>query len=171
MLFIPIQPKDHTRVEFLLYEIFFATIKSLILASKLMCQLKLVWFLLVLFYDSWHLLTPRTWVEKITSTPLAHIYLYFGCFLLGWKLLRHDFWRGLMALRFFPLVLLRYANSGGYKNKTNWQWWRSPIYDYRQQRLNGGANRSAAKDGQVLPHSQQIVTGASMLPCPIAAVI
>jgi hypothetical protein len=21
---------------------------------------------------------------------------------------------------FFPLVLLRYANSGGYKNKTNW---------------------------------------------------
>jgi hypothetical protein len=40
-----------------------------------------------------------------------------------------------------------------------------------QQCLNGGANRSAAKGGQVLPHFQQIVSGASMLPCPIATVI
>jgi hypothetical protein len=42
--------------------------------------------------------------------------------------------------------------------------------NYRQQRLNGGADRSAAKDGRVLPHSQQIVTGASMPLCPLVAV-
>jgi hypothetical protein len=47
---------------------------------------------------------------------------------------------------------------------------KSPIYNYRQQCLNGVANRSAAKDGQVLPHFQQIVTEASTLLCPIAAV-
>jgi hypothetical protein len=41
---------------------------------------------------------------------------------------------------------------------------------YRQQRLNGSADQSAAKDGRVLPHFQQIVTGASMPPCSIAAV-
>ncbi len=85
----------------------------------------------------------------------------------------YDFLEGInsvWALCFFPLVLLRYANSGGYKNKTNWGLWQSPVYDYRQQRLNGSADRSAAKDGRVLPHFQQIVTGASTLPSPIAAV-
>jgi hypothetical protein len=30
------------------------------------------------------------------------------------------------------------------------------MYDFGQQRLNGGADWSAAKDGQVLPHFQQI---------------
>ncbi len=48
--------------------------------------------------------------------------------------------------------------------------WQLPIKDFGQQCLNGGADRSAAKGGQVLPHFQQIVSGASMLPCPIAAV-
>jgi hypothetical protein len=40
----------------------------------------------------------------------------------------------------------------------------------RQQCLNGAANWSAAKNGQVLPHFEHIVSGASMPPCPIAAV-
>jgi hypothetical protein len=71
---------------------------------------------------------------------------------------------------FFPPVLLRYANSGSYENKINWQYRRSPIFDYCQQRLNGGANWSAAKDGRVLPHFQQIVSGTLMPPCPIVAV-
>jgi hypothetical protein len=46
----------------------------------------------------------------------------FVIFLHLSKLLRHDFWRGLMGFTFFPsLVLLHYANSGGYENKTNWR--------------------------------------------------
>jgi hypothetical protein len=78
---------------------------------------------------------------------------------------------GINGLYVFSLSCVYYdANSSGYKNKTNWRWWRLPIYEYRQQRLNGGADRSAAKDGQVLPHFQQIVTGALMPPCPIAVV-
>jgi hypothetical protein len=31
------------------------------------------------------------------------------------------------------------------------------IYDFGQKRLNGGADWSAAEDGQVLPHFQQTV--------------
>ncbi len=42
--------------------------------------------------------------------------------------------------------------------------------NYHQQCLNGGADWSAAEDGQVLPHFRQIVTGAPTPPCPIAAV-
>jgi hypothetical protein len=45
-----------------------------------------------------------------------------------------------------------------------------PIKDFGQQRLNGGANWSAAKVGQVSPHFQRIFSGASMPLCPIAAV-
>ncbi len=45
------------------------------------------------------------------------------------------------------------------------------IYNFGQQRLNSGTNHSAPKDGQVFAHFQQIVSGALMLPCPIAAVI
>jgi hypothetical protein len=45
-----------------------------------------------------------------------------------------------------------------------------PFKDYHQQRLNG-ADWSAAKDGRVFAHFQQIVSGALILPCPIAAVI
>ncbi len=67
-------------------------------------------------------------------------------------------------------MLLRYANSSGYKNKTNWQLWQSPIYNCCQQCLNSGADWSVTKDGQVLLHFQQIVTGTSTLPCPTAAV-
>jgi hypothetical protein len=44
------------------------------------------------------------------------------------------------------------------------------LMTFGQERLNGAADRSAAKDGQVLPHFQQIVSGASMPPCPITAV-
>jgi hypothetical protein len=61
--------------------------------------------------------------------------------------------------------------AGGYKNKTNWQYDNCQFYDYCQQRLNGGADWSAAKDGRVFAPLQQIVSGVSMLPCPIAAVI
>ena len=39
-----------------------------------------------------------------------------------------------------------------------------------KQRINGSADQSAIKGGQVLPHFQQIVKGTTMLPCPIAAV-
>jgi hypothetical protein len=46
-----------------------------------------------------------------------------------------------------------------------------PIYNFGQQRLNGSAYQSAAEDGQVLPHFQQIVSGASMLLRPMVAVI
>ncbi len=44
------------------------------------------------------------------------------------------------------------------------------LYYYDKQCLNGTADRTAAKGGQVLPHFQQIVSGASMPLCPIAAV-
>ncbi len=69
-----------------------------------------------------------------------------------------------------------YANSGlagGYKKNNNQQYWRLPIYNFGQQRLNGGADRSAAKDGWVLPYFQQqlIGSGASMPPPPMGAVI
>jgi hypothetical protein len=46
-----------------------------------------------------------------------------------------------------------------------------PIYNFGQQRLNSSTNWSAAKNGQVLPHFQQIVSAAWMMPRPIAAVI
>jgi hypothetical protein len=45
------------------------------------------------------------------------------------------------------------------------------IDDFGQQRLKGAADQSAAKDGQVLPHFQQIISGALMLLCRITAVI
>jgi hypothetical protein len=45
------------------------------------------------------------------------------------------------------------------------------MYDYRQQRLDGGADRSAAKEGRVLPHFQQIVSGASMPAVPYCGCI
>jgi hypothetical protein len=45
-----------------------------------------------------------------------------------------------------------------------------PINDFGQQRLKGGADQSAAKDGQILPHFKHIVSGALMLSCPIVAV-
>jgi hypothetical protein len=45
-----------------------------------------------------------------------------------------------------------------------------PNNDFNQQRLNGAANQSAAKDGRVLPHFQKIVSGALTPPCPIVAV-
>jgi hypothetical protein len=67
-----------------------------------------------------------------------------------------------------------YANSGaiGDNNKNNnWQSWCSLIYDFGQKRLNGSTGWSAAEDGQVLPHFQQIVCVALMMPCPMAAVI
>jgi hypothetical protein len=43
------------------------------------------------------------------------------------------------------------------------------VNNFGQQRLNGTADWSAAKDGQVLPHFQQVVSGALMPLCPIAA--
>jgi hypothetical protein len=52
---------------------------------------------------------------------------------------------------------LRVASAGGAK-------------DFRQQRLNGSADRSAAEGGRILPHFQQIVSGALMPPWPITAV-
>ncbi len=67
-------------------------------------------------------------------------------------------------------VLLRYAKCGGYVKNNNRQYWQLPIKDFGQQRLNGGADWSAAKAGQVLPHFQQILSGALTLPCPIAGV-
>ncbi len=61
--------------------------------------------------------------------------------------------------------------TGGYKKDNNqWYWW-LPIYEFGQKRLKGGTNWSVAKDGQVLPHFQQIVSGASTLPQPMVAVI
>jgi hypothetical protein len=44
-----------------------------------------------------------------------------------------------------------------------------PIEDFGQQHLNDNADQSATR-GQVLPHFQQIVSGALMPLCPIAAV-
>jgi hypothetical protein len=46
-----------------------------------------------------------------------------------------------------------------------------PIYDFGQKHLNSIADWSAAKDGQVLPHFQQIVSGALMPLHPMVAVI
>ncbi len=63
-----------------------------------------------------------------------------------------------------------YNISGGYKKNKNWQYWWLPIKNFCQQRLNGAADQPAAKGGQVLPQFQHIVSGALMLPCPIAAV-
>jgi hypothetical protein len=66
------------------------------------------------------------------------------------------------------------ANSGatgGYKKNNNRQYRQSPIYNFGQKHLNVPADQSAAKDGWVLPHFQQIVSGALMPPHPMAAVI
>jgi hypothetical protein len=61
------------------------------------------------------------------------------------------------------------VNSGGYEKDNNWQLSVSPIYNFGQQRLNSAADWSAAKDGQVLPHFKQTLSGAWMPSCPIAA--
>jgi hypothetical protein len=45
------------------------------------------------------------------------------------------------------------------------------IKDFGQQHINGGADWSATEGGQVLPHFQQIVSGASTPPFSIVAVI
>ncbi len=71
------------------------------------------------------------------------------------------------------LSVYHHANSsaaGEGQQKQNQRYWRSPINDFGQQRLNGAADLSAAEDGRVLPHFQQIVSGASTPLCPIAAV-
>ncbi len=60
--------------------------------------------------------------------------------------------------------------ADGNKKNNNRRYWWSPINNFGQQRLNGAANWTAAKDGQVLPHFRQILSGALMPPCPIAAV-
>jgi hypothetical protein len=57
-------------------------------------------------------------------------------------------------------VLLRYGNSGGYKKNNNQGSSELPIYNFSQQHLDGAANWSAAKDGQVLPYFDQILSGA-----------
>jgi hypothetical protein len=68
----------------------------------------------------------------------------------------------------FSPLLCYYATLTAAATKTK------PIGDDDDRRftiiVNGGADRSAAEDGRVLPHFQQILTGASMPPCPIAAV-
>jgi hypothetical protein len=62
------------------------------------------------------------------------------------------------------------ANGSGNKKNNNPQSSVLPINDFGQQCLNGITNWSAAKGGQVLPHFEHIVSGASMPPCPIVAV-
>jgi hypothetical protein len=72
-----------------------------------------------------------------------------------------------------------YSNSSGYEkiqqsaivSAYTYVHLQSLISNFGQQCLNGVANRSAANDGQVLPNFEQILSGAWMLPCPIAAVI
>ncbi len=74
---------------------------------------------------------------------------------------------------FYHVITLHYSNSRGNEKKQLAILtiaWRLPIKDFGQQRLNSSANWSAAKGGWVLPHFQQIVSGALMPPCPIAAV-
>ncbi len=51
--------------------------------------------------------------------------------------------------------------AGGNKKNNNRQYWRLLINDFGQQRLNCAADWSAAEDGQVLPHFQQIVSRMS----------
>ncbi len=69
----------------------------------------------------------------------------------------------------------RYHNSsamGSYKNNNNQRYWRSLISYFGEKHLSGGADWSAAKDGQDLPHFQQIVIGGASMPSrPMAAVI
>jgi hypothetical protein len=67
-------------------------------------------------------------------------------------------------------IILSAANSGGYKKINKWQSSVSPLNNFDQQCLNGAADWSVAKGGQVLPLFEHIVSGASMLLCPIAAV-
>ncbi len=56
------------------------------------------------------------------------------------------------------------------QKNNNQQYCWSLITNFGQQHLNGTADWFAAEDGQVLPHFQQIVNGALMLPCPIKTV-
>jgi hypothetical protein len=62
------------------------------------------------------------------------------------------------------------AKSGGYEKNNNQQLSVPTFYKFGQQHLNCTTEWSAAKDGQVLPHFEQILSGAWMPPCPIAAV-
>jgi hypothetical protein len=67
-------------------------------------------------------------------------------------------------------ILSGYDTSGGYKKNNNRQLSVSPINDFGQQCIKGIANLSAIEGGQVLPLFEHIVSGVSMLPCPIVAV-
>jgi hypothetical protein len=73
------------------------------------------------------------------------------------------------TLRAVCLVVLLHIQWRQQKN-SNRQYWRLPINDFGQQRLNSGADWSAAGDGQVLPHFEHIVSGTLTPPCPMAAV-
>ncbi len=63
------------------------------------------------------------------------------------------------------------ANSSGYKKNNNRWSSVSSTCNFGQQRLNGAVDWSATKGGRVLPHFEHIVSGTSMPPCPITAVI
>jgi hypothetical protein len=56
------------------------------------------------------------------------------------------------------------------KKNNNWQLSVLPIYNFGQKCLNGATDWSDAKDGQIFPHFEQILSGAWMPLCPIAAV-
>ncbi len=77
----------------------------------------------------------------------------------------HQTDRMILSAPFGHAIMLTAAAT---KNNKQQCWW-LPIYNFGQQRLNGTSNWSAAKGGQVLPHFKHIVSGASMPPCPIAA--
>jgi hypothetical protein len=57
------------------------------------------------------------------------------------------------------------ANSGGYKKHNNWQSAVMPIIDFGQQRLNGAADWSDTKGGQVLPPFKHIVSVGQQRRC------
>ncbi len=91
-----------------------------------------------------HTLSRQCWEHDALSMHWGHDSLSTAC----WE---YDtlsaIWSGYHA----TITAVRWAAT-----KNNW---RSPIYDFGQQRLNGGADWSAAKDGQVCHTSNRLLVG------------
>ncbi len=108
-------------------------------------------------------LSGRRWEYDALSVRWEHDSLSTAC-------CEYDTLRAVWWCHYATVMLTAAWQGRGNKKNNNWQYWQLPINNFGQQHLNGAANRSAANDGQVLPHFQQIVSRASTPPCPIAAV-
>ncbi len=152
---------------------------SIVLLSKLVIYCDYIWYILHTMDFYTRATTSLFWLKPTVSdrvfkqyvNPCAGIclveffYTNFPKFakLHNEKLLRFDFCRAWELCWEYDTLMPRVSYSHLQSSVL-------PINNFGQQHLNGAANWSAAEGGRVLPHFENIVSGALTPPCPITAV-